>query len=159
MAQSQGIMQIHNLPPETNNRYALDDYIKKHNPLVDILRQATKRPSTLPPTSINSHSHLCAIALDKGLFSPCADFSPPPNNSSSAEYIFSFVYYSILEKAHTKYEQWKKTQGSIPKTIDHTLQTMPGRVDFILNEFFTTIKYLHAIFRLIESHRVGIQQG
>ena len=153
-------MQIHNLPPETSNRYAIDDYIKKHNhQVVDILKQATKRPSTLPPASINSYSHLSAISLDKGLFSPCADFSPPPNNCSSAEYIFSFLYYSILEKGHSRYEEWKKTNRSSPKTIDQTLQTLPGRVDSILHELFTTVKYLHAIFRLIESQRSGIQQG
>jgi hypothetical protein len=143
-------LKIDNLPIEVYNRYAADDYIRRHNPLVEFLRQANNRPSTLPTNSITSHSHLCSISLDKGLFCPSADFSPP-GNASAPDYIFSSLYYTVLENAQKRYEEWK---GS-----PNTSLALSGRTEIVLQDFFSTINYLHAIFRLIQSQRSGIRQG
>jgi len=146
-------MQVNNLPISTNNRFALDDFIQRHNPLADIIRNANTKPSSLPPRSISSHSHLSLISLDKELFSPFADFMPPLS-FSPLEYIFSSINYAKLTQAEKLYEQWKQQSKSL-SSIHH----LPGRTEAVLEDFFSMIKHLHAIFRIIQSQRLGIQQG
>lgn len=135
-----------NLPIEAHRRYAIDQQIKKDNPLVDLLAQVKARPSNTQQSSTISSSHLSALNLSKESTYSWTSFSPPLN--LNLDRLFSFEFFSTLKEAADIFSSF----SSQTKGIKH-------KGEYALKELFALTNQLQDMFLLIQSKRIGLQQG
>jgi hypothetical protein len=135
-----------NLPIEAHRRYAIDQQIKNDNPLIDLLAQAKARPSNTQQSSTISSSHLAALNLNKESTYSWTSFSPPPN--LNLDPLFSFEFFSALKQA-----------ADIFSSFTSQAKGMKYKGDYALKELFSLTNQLQDMFLLIQSKRIGLQQG
>ncbi len=80
------------IPLENHRRYALDQEIRKDNPLTILLAQGKITPPSLQQSSSISVSHLSLLLLSKESTHASTSFCPPPN--LSIDHLFSFEVLS-----------------------------------------------------------------
>ncbi|MES2198584.1 MAG: hypothetical protein V4489_00240 [Chlamydiota bacterium] len=134
------------IPLEDHRRYAIDQEIKKDNPLAALLAQGKPRPPSLQQSSSLSVSHLSILLLSKESTYSWTSFFPPFD--LSLEHLFSFEVFSNLQQASDKFSSF------IAKEKD-----VRYKGEYAISALFTRIKELQDMFVSIQSQRIGIQQG
>lgn len=134
------------IPLEDHNRYAIDQAIKKDNPLTPLLAHGKSRPPSLQQSSSISVSHLSLLLLTKDPTCSWTSFFPPFD--LSVEHLFSFEIFSKLQQAGEKFFSFIETEKNVKYKGEHALIAL-----------FSQTKELRDMFFLIQSQRIGIQQG
>ena len=134
------------IPLEDHRRYAIDQAIKKDNPLTDLLAQSKLKPPSLQQSSSLSVSNLSLLLLSKDSTHASTSFVPPPN--LSLDHLFSFeVYSSFLQGSAKLFAFFEKEKDVIHKGA-HALKAC-----------FTDIVEKYDMHCSIEAKRRGLQQG
>lgn len=136
-----------NLPLQAHQRYAVDQEIRKNNPITDLLQQVNTRPSTRSSSTLST-SHLSSLSLSKDNPLSWTIFCPPKDELGNFEYLFSPNHFSVLQRVVKRFFSFVAEEKSLKKNEE-----------IALKELFTLIKNLQDMFFLIQSQRLGIQQG
>ncbi len=139
-------VEQHSLPIEAYQRYALDQRIHDNNPLASLIAQAKTRPPAVVKGSTLSVSNLSALSLTKELGSPWSCF--PKLEDIDFEGLYSSEIFIKLQK---KQERFSSFLSSNPQV------QYKGAVP--LKELFSFLKDLQDMVLLIQSRRLGLQQG
>ena len=134
------------IPLAEHRRYAIDQEIKKDNPLAALLAQGKPKPPGLQQASSLSVSHLSIISLSKDSTYSWTSFAPPID--LSLEHLFSFEVFSKIHHAADKFFSFLEQKKDVPYKGEHALLAL-----------FTETKELRDMFALIQSQRIGLQQG
>ncbi len=134
------------IPLEDHRRYAIDQEIKKDNPLTDLLAQSKLRPPSLQQSSSLSVSHLSILSLSKDSTHASTSFAPPPN--LSLDHLFSFEVFSPLKQAAAKLSAFLEKEKDVRHKGAHAISAC-----------FTCIEEKYDMHCSIEAKRRGLQQG
>lgn len=136
-----------NLPLEAHQRYAIDQETLKKNPITALLQQV-KTPLPTRSSSTLSTSYLSSLSLSKTSPLSWTIFCPPSEDWANFDYLFSANHFSVLQRVVKKFFSFIAQEKSLKKNEEVALK-----------ELFNLIKDLQDMFLLIQSQRLGIQQG
>jgi|GEM_PF-6731765 len=141
-------IELGNLPVEAHRRYAIDEQLKKNNPLPEMLKGSGNFAHGAPLyVSTVSVSHLSTLLRIDGARTGAFAFFDPPSEANPA-YLFSSLFFNRLEPALERFSK-NLPFGKNEKSTETAA----------LKAFFSLIKQLRDMSIFIQSQRIGIQQG